>query len=242
MTRTSPPRDAVLIPLCGTGGFAVIDAIDEVAVAQHRWYAIKFRHTTYARTTIGGKGVYMHRFLLAPEKGQEVDHINKDGLDNRRKNIRVCTRAENMRNARIKNSTGFRGAYHDPANNRYRAEIRVNGVRNKLGSFRTAVEAALAYDEAAVRLHGEFATLNFPSVSGSGWVGSHPQSYLQAGAHLPDHSADPRKGHDHAGPGGALPFALRDEADGHPITAAADGVEPAAHALQHYDVLRALLH
>jgi len=171
----------VLIPLCGTGGFAVIDAIDEVAIAQHRWYAIKFRHTTYARTTIGGKGVYMHRFLLAPEKGQEVDHINKDGLDNRRKNIRVCTRAENMRNARIKNSTGFRGAYHDPANNRYRAEIRVNGVRNKLGSFRTAVEAALAYDEAAVRLHGEFATLNFPPVSGSDWVGSHHPAYRQTG-------------------------------------------------------------
>lgn len=52
----------------------------------------------------------------------------------------------------------------------------------------------------------------------------------------------PRERHDHARPGGALPFALRDEAHGHPITAAADGVEPAAHALQHYDVLLALLH
>lgn len=80
------------------------------------------------------------------------------------------------------------------------------------------------------------------SVSGSGWVPKHPQSYRQTGAHLPDHSAAPRERHNDAGPGGVLPFALRDEAHGHPITAAADGVEPAAHALQHYDVLRALLH
>jgi len=80
------------------------------------------------------------------------------------------------------------------------------------------------------------------SVSGSGWVGSHLQSYRQAGTYLPGHSATPWERHDHAGPGGALPFALRDEAHGHPIPAAADDVQPAAHALQQYDVLRALLH
>ena len=174
---------ASLIPLCGLhGGFAIVDPMDEPKVSMHKWYAIKFRHTTYARATVSGKNTYMHRLLLAPQKGQEVDHVNKDGLDNRRQNIRVCTRAENMRNASIKNSTGFRGAYHDPANNRYRAEIKVDGARIRLGSFRTAIEAALAYDDAAAQLHGEFATLNFPPVSGSDLASQQRQSYRQAGS------------------------------------------------------------
>lgn len=141
----------------------LVDEIDIDLVSPHKWYANKFPHTTYATASINGATVYLHRFLLRPEKGIEVDHINHDGLDNRRSNLRLCTRSQNMANSRVvAKSTGFRGAYADPKNYRFRAEIRANGKRIRLGSFRTAESAAKAYDEAAARLFGEFAQLNFP--------------------------------------------------------------------------------
>lgn len=78
------------------------------------------------------------------------------------------------------------------------------------------------------------------SVSGSGLVGLHLQSYRQAGTHCPSHSTPSRKRHNDAGQGGALPFARLDQSRFHPISDAADHVDPAAHPLKRYDVLRAI--
>lgn len=93
--------------------------------------------------------------------GLEVDHINGDRLDNRRENLRLCTRRQNTRNAKARSACGYRGVSHDRG--RWRSRIHHVGVGAlvSLGSFDTPEEAARAFDRAARRLHGAFARLNF---------------------------------------------------------------------------------
>jgi hypothetical protein len=145
-----------------SGLIVLVDDGDFALVEQYKWYADRRTYTTYVTGGIDGARVYLHRFIMCPAQGIEVDHINRNGLDNRRANLRLCTHSQNMANARMRTGTGYRGAYADPANNRFRAEIKVDGRRIRLGSFRTAEAAARAYDEAAADAFGEFATLNFP--------------------------------------------------------------------------------
>ncbi|WP_412102526.1 HNH endonuclease [Paenibacillus alvei] len=93
-----------------------------------------------------------------------VDHINGDPLDNRRENLRVATRNENCRNRRRRKryKYRFKGVTYDKDKvvNKWRARISYEGKRHCLGYFYTETEAAKAYNEAAIRLHGEFASLN----------------------------------------------------------------------------------
>ena len=93
-------------------------------------------------------------------KGQFVDHINGNGLDCRRSNIRICSHAENMRNRKTakSNKIGVKGVYL--SRGRYRAEIESKGVRYRIGTFDSIELAGKAYDEAAERLHQEFARTN----------------------------------------------------------------------------------
>lgn len=99
-----------------------------------------------------------------PEPGFVVDHINGNGLDNRRENLRIITNKENIRCQRINrnNTSGYRGVSWHKGKQRWEARIRVNGKRLNLGRYKTAEEAAYAYDEAAKRHFQEFARLNFP--------------------------------------------------------------------------------
>lgn len=103
---------------------------------------------------------------MRPVKGESVDHINGDGLDNRRSNLRVCSHAENRRNSkkvsgRRKLASHYKGVSH-PSKNRWTASITVMWKTLHIGSFKTEIEAARAYDEAARNHHGVFARLNFP--------------------------------------------------------------------------------
>src|SRR3990167_2235442 len=109
--------------------------------------------------------VFLHRFILNAPKGLEVDHINGNGLDNRRKNIRLCTKKENMQNRRISinNTSGYKGVYYhksDKRKKRWTVFIRTDDNRKFIGRFLTALDAAKAYNEAATKYHGEFARLN----------------------------------------------------------------------------------
>lgn len=112
--------------------------------------------------------VDMHRLLLDTAKGQMVDHINGNGLDNRRKNLRTATNAENQYNARIRvdNPHGYKGVYYQERcpNKPWYIKIQANKGETKMskGNFSTKEEAAEAYDRLAISLHGKFARLNFP--------------------------------------------------------------------------------
>jgi hypothetical protein len=121
----------------------------------------------YVYKYIDGKrfSVSLHRFLLNPAKGQFIDHKNMNGLDNRRANLRVCTRNQNLFNKSIysSNTTGFKGVSPKKwrrSPNKFSVTLRVNGKTIYGGYYRTAVEAAKKYNELAIKHHGEFAYQN----------------------------------------------------------------------------------
>ena len=163
------------IPLT-LGQVALVDDEDyDALVAQGKWRAMKRKSGCpyYAMNHVPkSEGGYfsqcMHRFIMATPKDLETDHINGDGLDNRRANLRNATHTQNGAN-RHKRSTGtssqYKGVSYRPA--RWEANINWQREHRYLGSFASEEEAARAYDEAAREVHGEFACLNFPEDSES---------------------------------------------------------------------------
>ena len=95
-------------------------------------------------------------------KGLVCDHINGDGTNNTKENLRRCTRAENGRNAKrnINNKSGYKGVSYNTRLDKWVAQIAIDGRAIYLGSFNTPEEAARTYDEAAIEHHGEFARTN----------------------------------------------------------------------------------
>lgn len=140
---------------------------EDFITAQGRWHVTNIRpgKTVYARrqkrasrtTTLN---IFMHRLLL-PD-AEQVDHINGNGLDNRRCNLRAATPGQNMANRprRRDNRTGFKGVHRSGPG--FSAQIKSKGVRTYLGYYKTADAAARAYDWAALQIHGPFARTNFP--------------------------------------------------------------------------------
>ena len=148
------------IPL-GNGLFATVDAADYEKLSRYKWYANRHGRKIYAICRKQGKDVYMHRMIMRPRKGYFVDHIDGNGLNNRRCNLRVCTARQNVVNrAPCGGSSRFVGVYRK--RNKWQAEIRCEGKYFYLGLFDDEVEAAKARDRKAYELHGEYAYLNFP--------------------------------------------------------------------------------
>lgn len=104
----------------------------------------------------------LHRMIMGAKKGEIVDHRNGDPLDNRKCNLRLCNAHQSSCNRRIQknNTSGFKGVSLKKNTGKYDATIRVHGKDNYLGTFDNKVEAAKAYNKAAHRFHGEFASLN----------------------------------------------------------------------------------
>lgn len=149
------------------GQYARIDARDVPLISSIRWTATRRRHSWYAYTKVRGsqENFFMHWAIIGkPEDGMEVDHINSDGLDNRRSNLRMATTTQNHANMRLRsdNKSGFKGVSFDPQKGKFAARIYHLGKLHWLGRYDTAESAALAYDEAARNIFGEFARLNFP--------------------------------------------------------------------------------
>jgi hypothetical protein len=106
----------------------------------------------------------MHRMVVNAPKGLFVDHINHNGLDNRKANLRICTNLQNLRNKRPKTgcTSEYKGVHWCKGRNKFRANIYLNKKAIHLGYFHDEIAAAKAYDEKARELFGEFAYLNFP--------------------------------------------------------------------------------
>jgi AP2 domain. len=153
---------------------ALVDDGDFETLSRFKWTAYKKRSTWYAHRTVhaserellgGRKSISMHRFLLShlPTKGIEIDHKNRNGLDNQRENLRVATRSLNQMNCGPYkgNKSGYKGVSWRQKG-RVIAQIYINTRRVYLGRFDTPEQAARAYDAKAKELFGEFAYLNFP--------------------------------------------------------------------------------
>lgn len=150
---------SVLIPLTN-GGNAIVDASDAALMSAYRWHWIDNSGIRYA---VDGK-TRMHRVILRAKAGTIIDHANGDGLDNRRCNIRFASTAQNAMNKRKNRgqyTSIYKGVHLRKDTGRWRAWIERNNVREIIGNFKHEIDAALAYDERAKELFGEFARLNF---------------------------------------------------------------------------------
>jgi len=102
---------------------------------------------------------YLHRLIMKPKPSEQVDHINGDGLDNRRENLRIATNQQNqMARHVVVGKSGYKGVYE--RNGIYRASIKFNGKKIHLGGYKTPQKAARAYNQAAIALFGEYAVIN----------------------------------------------------------------------------------
>jgi hypothetical protein len=156
--------------LCGCGehawavltkGFVTfVSPEDAHFLLERQWYARTCRHLIYASSGGGKRArqrhVQLHREILGADA--LTDHVDHNGLNNRRANLRPCTHSQNLGNSRQRISrSGFRGVYFDEPNRRWMAAI----ADQHLGSFASAEAAARAYDAAAIERFGEFAKTNF---------------------------------------------------------------------------------
>lgn len=147
------------------GCVSLVDDEDYGRVSAYTWStSTTVQKRNYAHSLINGKFIKLHRFILDAVPSTFVDHINGDTLDNRRQNLRLCTKTENNRNCVRKRTSesGYKGVHLSKRDGRWAAKTCVNRVRKHIGYFKTVEDAARAYDAAAKAFHGDFAKLNFP--------------------------------------------------------------------------------
>ena len=160
------------IPLT-QGQFAIVDPQDYQRLSRYKWRLCrtKGKNVLYAERSIrlpGGKysRLLMHRQLIKAPEGYVIDHINGCGLDNRRANLRLATAAQNAWNSKKRNPrSGYKGVWFAGDKGLWRAAIVCYGRRMHLGYFTDKIDAARAYDAAAITYYKEFARLNFPEES-----------------------------------------------------------------------------
>lgn len=151
------------------GKFALVDDDDYERLSQFKWQATKAsaKHVWYAgsnfKTEEGSRWLRMHRLIMKATRGQDVDHIDGNGLNNTKANLRVCRHQDNMRNRRpMIGRNQFKGVYFekDGRQQPWRAHIKCDGKQRRIGRFSSAEDAATAYNFVAWEFFGEFARFN----------------------------------------------------------------------------------
>ena len=139
------------------GEKTIVDDEDYPVLSKYKW-----QYHTGGYVKRGSRCIRMARQILNAPKGLEVDHINLDKLDNRKVNLRLCTRAENVRNStkRKDSPNKYKGVHFIKSRNKWIARIQINGKRIHSGYFDTEIEAAKRYDKLALKHHGSFASIN----------------------------------------------------------------------------------
>lgn len=149
------------------GQVTVVDDADYVWLSPLAWFASPTLTQWYARTNVrldSGRATTrtMHRMILEPTKGLQIDHIDGDGLNNTRSNLRLVTQSQNLQNMRVvrKHTSRYKGVYQPKGETKWFVAIRTGGRQIYLGRFAIEEEAAEAYNASALEHFGEFARLN----------------------------------------------------------------------------------
>jgi hypothetical protein len=144
------------------GKVALVDDADYEYLSQYKWFTDKGIYAA-RNIRVDGKQTlsYMHVEIMGKRDGMEIDHIDLDGLNNQRENLRHCTHAENMKNRKMSraNTSGYRGIVK--AGLRYQATVMADGIAYYSDKFDNIMDAAKEHDKLAIEHHGEFAVLNF---------------------------------------------------------------------------------
>lgn len=140
----------------------LIDSEYKYLVDLYKWKVVLKKGTPYVWASKGSETLYLAREILGNCEGLLVDHINGNTLDNRVKNLRLATKSQNAMNMKSnKNSTSkYKGVSYDKNRNKWRANIFHNNKQIHLGRFNSELEAAIAYNDAAIIYYEEYARLN----------------------------------------------------------------------------------
>ena len=156
--------------------YAKVEPADYKRLRGYEWLSKKGKNSFYAQRLVptgkAGKEtlVYMHQEVIEVPEGMVVDHINHDGMDNREANLRAATYSQNLYHRKKRSGakySKYKGVSWKKVNRKWVARIGFEKKEIHLGYFHSEIEAAKAYDRAAIKYHGEFASLNFLQ-SGSG--------------------------------------------------------------------------
>lgn len=149
----------------GAGQFSICDWEDWPLVCGYWWRLttdkgdVRYAQTWSTHNQKTRKRITMHGILVKPPEGMTIDHINGNGLDNRRQNLRLVTPQQNTWNRRpwARGTSKFKGVSWDKETKHWRADIKAGGKNKYLGRFSSEEEAAHAYKKAAELVYGEFA-------------------------------------------------------------------------------------
>ena len=149
------------------GKETIVDDDDWIRLLKYNWHYHSAGYAVGGGNYYGKNKIpqtYMHRLITGAKKGEEVDHINGNKLDNRKGNLRIVTKSENAMNKSIStknNTSGFKGVSFYKRLSKWQAYVHKNGKCICLGYFETREQAAKAYDIAAKEYYGEYARLNY---------------------------------------------------------------------------------
>lgn len=158
--------------------YAKVDPADYKRLRKYEWFAMKGIYTFYIyRCVPGGKVkkrklISLHKEIIKAPAGMVIDHINHDGMDNRSANLRTATYSQNVCHRKKHSDSKFskyKGVYRKKKNHKWEVRISFEKKQIHIGCFRNEIDAAKAYDEAAMKYHGQFACLNFPDCPVRPW-------------------------------------------------------------------------